>query len=170
MPPRKIWNENIHFLKKFEKIWPYHQRKWTIFVFEIWNENFCFWNLKKMAIPPEVMKKMKYFVYVTKKNWKKISFLKFEMKIFVFETRKKFSHTTVGKWKKMKWRSHIFRLCHREKTVVPPMYTTLYYMCKLWWYIINLNRGIRWYGFRKGALIILEAIPVQLPPLNHLSL
>jgi hypothetical protein len=50
------------------------------------------------------------------------------------------------------------------------MYTTLYYMCKLWWYIINLNRGIRWYGFRKGALIILEAIPVQLPPLNHLSL
>jgi hypothetical protein len=90
-----------------------------IFIFELWNENF--------------------------------KFLKLEMKIFLWNL-KKMAISPEGNEKIWKWRNHIFRLCHRDKTSnntpIPPMYTTLYHRCKLWWYTINLSRWIlfqQWY-------------------------
>jgi hypothetical protein len=122
------------------------------------NWNFLFLSLKKIG-------------HTTKRKWKK-PILKFEQKLAIplveneiyhgnlkwkfwnfsflkwkipFEIWKN-GHFTRGKWKKLKWRNHIFRLCHRDKTSnntpvppIPPMYTTLYHRCKLWWYTINLN-------------------------------
>jgi hypothetical protein len=94
-------------------------------------ENFHFWNLKCKFL-------FNFFV--------KLAIYQMEMK------------------KQLKWRNHIFRLCHRDKTSnnttippIPPMHTTLYHMCKFWWYTINLSRrifsywsfsnsDIEWYG------------------------
>jgi hypothetical protein len=94
--------------------------KWNFFkniVFEIWNENFVLEFEKYLVIPPEGNENI----------WKK-SFLKFETKFLVWHL-KKIGDTTRGKWKKMKWRNHIFCLCHwktTNNTTIPHMYTTLY--------------------------------------------
>jgi hypothetical protein len=137
---------------------------------------FVFWILKKVGHRKwKILKKKLIFKfglkYVTKIWNEKIeffifliwnfSFLKFEMKISV-QFILKIGHITKWKWKKqLKWRNHIFRLCHKDKTSnntpIPPMYTTLHHMCKLWWYTINLirrilsywsfsNSDIGWYG------------------------
>jgi hypothetical protein len=82
-----------------------------IFIFKFWN--FHFWNLK----------------------WKFLfNFLK---KLVIYHQREM--------KKQLKWSNHIFLLCHRDKTSnntpippISPMYITLYHMCKLWWYTINL--------------------------------
>jgi hypothetical protein len=109
-----------------------------------------------MVIPPEgngKNKKIKQKIEICHgilkwKNWK-FSFLKFEIKVS-FEIWKK----NIGIWpeeneKKLKWRNHIFRLCHRDKTCnntpilpIPPMHTTISHRCKLWWYTINLSHRI----------------------------
>jgi hypothetical protein len=118
------------------------------------------WNLKKtIGIPRE--RNEKTLEYATK-IWKKIifeiwnekvwkfSFLKFEMKsleIFILKFEmKKIRISLEGNGKDLKRRNHIFHLCHRDKTSnntpIPPMYTTIYHMCKLGWYTINLSRQI----------------------------
>jgi hypothetical protein len=127
---------------KFDKIWPYHQR-------EIKNWNMP-WKFE--------MKKLKIFIFEiwNEKIWK------IEMKIAVWNLKKWPYHQR--EMKNLKWRNHIFRLCHRDKTsnntlyhiyhlCIPPY---IYHMCKLWWYTIYLshqilsywsisNLGIRWY-------------------------
>jgi hypothetical protein len=54
----------------------------------------------------------------------------------------------------LKWRNHIFRLCHRYKTSNNTPITTYVYChrCKLWWYTINLSRHIisYWYFCYSG--------------------
>jgi hypothetical protein len=150
-------------------------------IFAIWIENFDFIFLKKLAIGNGKNRfwnldwNLKILKYVTKiwneKNWK-FSFFKFG--IFHFWNLKwKFLFKIFYKiWpyhqmemkKQLKWINHIFRLCHRDKTSnntripsIPPMHTTLYHMCKLCWYTINLSRwilsywsfsnsGMGWYG------------------------
>jgi hypothetical protein len=81
-------------------------------------ENFHFWKWNG--------KGWNFHIWNLKWNFR----LKFEKK----------GHITRGKW-----RNHIFRLCHRDKTFnnipIPLMYTTLYHMGKLWWYT-NLSRRI----------------------------
>jgi hypothetical protein len=66
--------------------------------------------------------KKKYYVYATKKilKWKIV--LKIVNESFDFWNFKKIGHTTREKWKILKWRNHIFRLCHREKLLIIPLY------------------------------------------------
>jgi hypothetical protein len=74
--------------------------------------------------------------------------------------------------KQLKWRNHIFRLCHRDKTsnntpipLILPMHTTLYHMWKLWCYTINLSRWILsvvWGGLvhcKRTPVLSLSAVP-----------
>jgi hypothetical protein len=65
------------------------------------------------------------------KKIEKFHFLEFEMKIFVWNL-KKMVISLEGKEEKLKWRNHVFRLCHQDKTSnntpippIPSMYTTL---------------------------------------------
>jgi hypothetical protein len=69
---------------------------------------------KKMAILLEGNEKNEYATKIWNEKIWKFSFLKFKMK-FSFEILKN-GHITREKWKKLKWRNHIFHLCHRDKT------------------------------------------------------
>jgi hypothetical protein len=156
------------------------------------NWNFCFRILKKkLAIGNGKIEKnrfwnsdwnLKKLKYVTKIwNEKKLNFHFFNLEFFIFEIWnenfcliffKKFGHIIKWKWKKLKWRNHIFRLCYRDKTSnntpippIPPMRTTAYHMCKLWWYTINPSRWILSYGSfsnsgtRRKRAIVLTGLP-----------
>jgi hypothetical protein len=103
---------------KFENNWPYHQRemkkmkyahknlKWKILkifiFFEIWNIFFGNYHFWNL-------------------KWK-----------FPFEIWKKIGHDTRGKWKKIEMKkSYITFMQTSTNTPIPPMYATLYRMCKL---------------------------------------
>jgi hypothetical protein len=147
-------------------------------IFEIWIENFRFWILKnghrkwkKLKNHFEIWKTEICHKNLKRKNWNFSFFL--NLKFFIFEIwNENFRLNFLKNWpyhqmemrKQFKWRNHIFLLCHRDKTYnntpippIPPMHTTIYHMCKLWWYTINLSRrilsywsffnsGIGWYG------------------------
>jgi hypothetical protein len=101
---------------------------------------------KNLAIPLERIEKIE--MHHENLKWKKLKIfiLKIWNENFGLKFEKKLVPSLEGNEKNLKWRNHIFRLCHWDKTFnnthVPPMYTTLYHACKLWWYTINLNRQI----------------------------
>jgi hypothetical protein len=153
---RKIWNE---------KFWKKNH---------FWNSNwnFLFLILKKMARGngnnwKMILKfeKLKYVMKIWNEKTEIFRFL--DLKMFTFEIWNEKFRLKLKNWpyhqmemkKQLKWTNHIFRLCHRDKTsnntpipLIPPMHTSIYHMCKLWWYTINLSRRILsyWSFFTSG--------------------
>jgi hypothetical protein len=137
-------NWNFLFLNFEKKMWPYHRRKW-----KNWTKNSILKFEKKRKIQFWNLKKRPYHRREMKNNWnmaqkyEKFHFSKLKWK-FMFEIWKKMAIPPEGNETNLKWRNHIFRLCHQDKTSnnthIPLMYTTLYHKCRLWWYTINLSR------------------------------
>jgi hypothetical protein len=144
-----------------------------IFVFEFWKKlaigNGQFWKKIDFEIWMEIWKIEICHEKLKWKNWN-FSFLKFDFHFwnlkwkFLFKFFKKLAYHQMEMKKQMKWRNHIFHLCHRDKTfnntLIPPLHITLYHMCRLWWYTINLSRRILsyWSFFQQWYRVVWSTV------------